>query len=101
MNKKIKMALTKGYLLDSDKLFSSYSKEKQEKILKKTRYLKAAFALRKLRQKLKFSQQELALKMKVEREFISRIESGRQNITIETLYRIAEATKSKFTFQFH
>lgn len=100
MNKKIKQALAKKELLDFDDLFASYSQKRKEKILKRARYLKAAIALRKLRKKLKFSQQELAKKMRVEREFISRIENGRQNITLETFYRIAEATNKKFIFQF-
>lgn len=44
--------------------------------------------LKKLRKWLKISQEELAQKMKVKREFIARIESGEQNITIETLNRV-------------
>lgn len=100
MNKKIQQALNKGELLDFDKLFANYSKKRREKILRKARYLKVAVALRKLRKQLRLSQEKLAEKMNVEREFISRIESGRQNITLETLYRIAEATKKKLTFRF-
>jgi len=38
--------------------------------------------------------------MKVKREFITRIESGEQNITIETLNRVAEATGKEFEFHF-
>ena len=60
----------------------------------------AAMELRKMRRKLRLSQAQLARKMNVKREFISRIESGRQNITLETLYRIAEATGKKFEIQF-
>ena len=56
--------------------------------------------LKKLRKQLKISQKELARKMKVKREFITRIESGEQNITIETLHRIAEATGKEFEFYF-
>lgn len=100
MNKKIKQSLKKGDLLDFDKLFAAYPKKKREEILKKARYLKAAIALRGLRHQLKLSQKRLAKKMNVEREFISRIESGKQNVTIETLYRIAEATKKQFGFHF-
>ncbi|MBI2327329.1 helix-turn-helix transcriptional regulator [Candidatus Curtissbacteria bacterium] len=55
---------------------------------------------KKLRKQLKISQQELARKMRVKREFITRIESGEQNITFKTLNRIAEATGKEFEFHF-
>lgn len=56
--------------------------------------------LKKLRKELKISQQDLAHKMKVKREFVTRIESGEQNVTIETLNRVAEATGKEFEFHF-
>lgn len=97
---KIKKAVERGDLIPYDKIFNSYSKKEQEKILKRARYIMAAMELRKLRKKLKLSQAKLASEMKVKREFISRIESGRQNITLETLYRIAEAAGKEFSFSF-
>lgn len=100
MNKKIKRALKEGKLIDYDEIFAGYSRKKQERILEGARYLRAAIELRKLRKKLKLSQSRLAQKMNVKREFISRIESGKQNITLETLYRIAEATGKEFKFSF-
>lgn len=100
MKTKINQAVKKGDLIDYDKLFASYSQKRQQEILKRARYLKAAMELKKLRKQLKISQQELARKMKVKREFITRIESGEQNITIETLNRIAKATGKEFEFHF-
>lgn len=100
MNKKIQEALKQGRLLDFDILFKSYSKEHQAEINKQYRYLKMAMAMRKLRRKLKLSQAKLAKKMQVKREYIVRAESGQQNVTLETLYRIAEATGKDFDFQF-
>lgn len=100
MNIKIKRALKRGDLIDYDKLFASYPKEKQGRIRKKARYLILAVEVRRVRKKLKISQEELARKMDVKREFVSRLESGRQNITLETLYRIAEATGKDFEFKF-
>ena len=100
MNRKIKQAVKRGELVDYTDLFASYSKKRQQEILKRTRYLKAAMELKKLRKQLKISQNELARKMKVKREYITRIESGKQNITIETLNRIAEATGKEFEFRF-
>lgn len=100
MNKKINKALQKGNLVDYDDLFARYPKTRQQEILKRARYLKAAIELRRLRKELKISQNELARKMKAKREFIARIESGEQNITIETLNRIAAATGKEFEFHF-
>ncbi|MCX6816873.1 MAG: helix-turn-helix transcriptional regulator [Candidatus Beckwithbacteria bacterium] len=100
MNDKIKTAIKRGDLISYDEVFSRYSKKHQREILKQARYLKAAMALRKLRKQLKLTQEKLASKMKVKREFISRAESGEQNLTLETLYQIAEATGKSFRFQF-
>lgn len=100
MNNKIKQAIKRGDLVAYTDLFSGYPQKRQQEILKKARYLKAAMKLKKLRKDLKISQEELARKMKVKREFIARIESGEQNITIETLNRVAEATGKEFEFHF-
>ena len=96
----INKAIKRGDLIAYGDLFAGYSKKRQQEILKRARYLKAAMELKKLRKELKISQEELAHKMKVKREFISRIESGEQNITIETLNRVAEATGKEFEFHF-
>lgn len=100
MNKKIKQAIKKGDLIPYDKIFSSLPKKRQEAIFKRARYIQAAIVLRRLRRTLRISQEKLAKKMRVKREFISRIESGEQNITLETLYKIAEATGREFYFRF-
>ena len=97
---KIREALKTGKLIAWEELFASYSKKRQEAIKRKARYLLAAMELRKLRRKSKLSQAELAHKMHVKREFLSRIESGRQNITLETLFKIAEAVGKEFKFSF-
>lgn len=100
MNRKINQAVKRGDLVKYSNLFANYSKKRQQEILERARYLKAAMELKNLRKQLKISQNELARKMKVKREFITRIESGEQNITIETLNRIAEATGREFEFHF-
>lgn len=97
---KINQAVRRGELVDYGDLFAGYSRKRQQEILKRARYLKAAMEIKKLRKELKISQGELASKMKVKREFISRIESGEQNVTIETLNRVAEATGKEFEFHF-
>jgi len=99
-NRKITKALKTGKLIDYDELIASYPTDRQERIKARSRYLMAAMELRNLRKKLKLSQEDLARKMKVKREFIARLESGKQNVTLETLYRIAKATGKKFEFDF-
>ncbi|HEX9722378.1 MAG TPA: helix-turn-helix transcriptional regulator [Candidatus Paceibacterota bacterium] len=98
--KKIQEAIEKGDLIPYEKVWNSYSKKEQEEIKERARYLKAAMELRKVRKQLHLSQEELAKKMLVKREFISRIESGRQNVTLDTLYRIAEVTGKQFRLSF-
>lgn len=100
MNNKIKTAIKHGDLIPYEKVFARFSKKEQGQILRRARYLRMAMELRKLRKRLKFSQAKLAKKMQVKREYIVRAESGQQNVTLETLYRIAEATGKEFNFQF-
>ena len=104
MNKKlpqnIRKALAKGELVPYEKVWRSYSRKDQEAIQGKVRYLRAAMELRSLRKELRLSQEALAKKISVKREFISRIESGRQNVTLETLYRIAQAVGRELALSF-
>jgi DNA-binding XRE family transcriptional regulator len=87
---KIQKAIDEGRLIPYEQVFASYSKREQEEISRRARYLKASMELRRLRKENKLSQAGLAKKMNVKREFISRIESGTQNITLNTLYRIGD-----------
>ena len=98
--KKIQQAIERGDLIPYEEVWRSYSKKEQEAIEERARYLKAAMELRRVRKQMHLSQEQLAKKMSVKREFISRIESGRQNVTIATLYRIAEVTGKQFRLSF-
>lgn len=99
-SEKIKKALERGELITHADVMKRLSKEERERIEQKARYIIAAMELRRLRRKVKYSQEKLARKMKVKREFISRLESGTQNITLDTLYRVGEAMGKKFHFAF-
>ena len=100
MNKKISEAIKRGDLIPYEKIWNSYSQSKKDRILQKARYIKAAMELRKLRKTLSLSQNQLAKRMSVKREFISRIESGKQNVTLDMLYRVAEVTGKNLRFMF-
>ncbi len=99
-SKKIQKAIERGELITHEEVMKSFSKEARERIEQKSRYLIAAMELRKLRQNAKYSQAKLARKMKVKREFVSRLESGQQNMTLETLYRVGKAMGKEFHFAF-
>ena len=98
--KKIQEAIERGDLIPREEVWRRYSKKEREAIEERARYLKAAMELRRVRKRLNLSQKELAQKMSVKREFISRVESGKQNVTLETLYRIAEATGRSLKLSF-
>lgn len=89
--KKIEDAVRYGELIPYEDIKKKWSSVKRARVAEQARYFKTAFELRELRKKQKLSQDALAKKMHVKREFISRIESGAQNITLETLYRIGKA----------
>lgn len=65
--------------------------ELERKKLREEYEREVAADLRKARQKLKITQQELANRLNVPRTQITRIESGRQNITIGSLSKVAHA----------
>lgn len=100
IKKNIEKALSDGRLVSFEKVMDRYTKKERDEIAEKARYLKAAIELRRLRKCLGLSQSSLANKMKVKREFISRIESGTQNITLETLYRVGEVTGKQVAIMF-
>jgi ribosome-binding protein aMBF1 (putative translation factor) len=55
--------------------------------------MKVAMEVAKAREAAKMTQGELARKLKTKQQTISRIEQGAQNVTVETLDRIARALK--------
>ena len=99
-SKKIKEALKRGELIPHEEVLKRFSKKEREEIEEGARHIIAAMELRRLRKGARISQEKLATKMKVKREFVSRIESGKQNVTLETLYRIADALGKEFHFAF-
>lgn len=100
MNDKIKQAVKEGRLIPFEKIYMSHSKEDRDEIDRIAKFLMARMEVRKLRKEKGLTQLALAKIMKVKREFISRIESGNQNITLETLIRIANAVGKEFKFSF-
>ena len=57
---------------------------------------KVGIALREVREKKRISQQELAVRSTVDRTFISHIEKGRRNVSIETLAKLLDGMNMSF-----
>lgn len=62
--------------------------------------LRVALEISKAREEAKMSQGELARALKTKQQTISRIECGAQNVTIETLDRIARALNRRLQVRF-
>ena len=89
--KKLKDAIKTGDVIPYRTIKQTWSEDKRARVDARARYLRAAIELRALRERTRLSQNDLAKRMGVKREFISRIESGEQNVTLDTLYRIGQA----------
>lgn len=97
---KVRKAEKEGKLISFEDVLKNYSKKDREDVEERARYYMARSEIRKVRNEAKLTQKELAEKMRVKREFVSRIESGNQNITLQTLIRIAIALGKEFKFKF-
>lgn len=62
--------------------------------------LEIAHHLTLLREESHITQRELAKRMKVSQQVISRIEGGSLNLTLETLYKYVLVTKGSIQFKF-
>ncbi|OGV93222.1 hypothetical protein A3B57_02240 [Microgenomates group bacterium RIFCSPLOWO2_01_FULL_47_10] len=89
-----------GKVRTYDQIFQELPLERQARIKELVRYHQAAMTIRQMRKSLKLSQVALANKMNIKREVIARAESGRHNVTLETLYHIAEATGHRLDIKF-
>lgn len=57
--------------------------------------------MRQLRKKLELSQEALALKAEVDRTYVTDVENGRRNVSLEILERLIKALNVSFTEFFH
>ena len=63
--------------------------------------LKIAHKLAETREKIGLTQVELAIKMNVSQQLVSRIESGSENLTLETLTKILTSLQLALKIQAH
>jgi transcriptional regulator with XRE-family HTH domain len=59
--------------------------------------LKVGQRIRQLRKELELSQEALALKAEVDRTYVTDIENGRRNVSLEILERLIKALNVSFT----
>lgn len=59
--------------------------------------LKVGQRIRELRKQLDLSQEALALKSEVDRTYMTDVENGRRNVSIEILEKIIRALEASFT----
>jgi len=66
-----------------------------EKYLQAKSKLELALKIAAAREKAGLTQKQLAVKLKTTQSVISRIETGKQNLSVDMLYKIAEAVGKK------
>jgi len=98
---KIDNAILNGQLIRLEDIVAKLPKSQQLEISRRSRFLQIAIIIRKLRKQFNLTQTDLAKIINKKREFISRIESGRQNITLETLYQIGEKLGKEVEVKFN
>jgi len=59
--------------------------------------LKVGQRIKELRKKLRLSQEALALKAEVDRTYVTDVENGRRNVSLEILERLIKALDVSFT----
>ena len=74
--------------------------ERKKNIELETKKLEMSLAIINLRKKKKISQAKLAEKIGMKQSAVGRIEAGKQNLTIETLQKIAFALNKKLVVGF-
>ncbi|MEI7603782.1 MAG: helix-turn-helix transcriptional regulator [bacterium] len=96
----MKAIKTNSISLDEFIKKQNYTKEELKNIENKSKYYSAVQTLKEMREKMGMTQEELSKKSGIPRSAISKIESGKRNVTIEKLVLLASAMDKKMTIQF-
>ena len=78
----------------------NWTEEEMREIMEDVKFKRVAYTIREIRLDKKLTQKELAAKSGIPRTVISRIESGKRNITLETLMNIAESLGEEVEIRF-
>lgn len=90
MDKNEKIRNTKNFdeLLDAE--YGTIGSEKRDDFEKKAQYFIISETLKEARREAKMTQEQLANKVGTKKSYISRLENGKCDIQLSTLYRIFE-----------
>ena len=110
---KVQKALKTGEIITFGQLFAQdlkegvftieeYNKAYKEELEENARLLRAETAkkVKKARLEMQVTQEELAKKLHTKKSFISEIENGKQNISIEYASKIAKALNKDLVWRF-
>lgn len=106
MNKIVTQKLTKPLAeirkatISSADFIKTFTPEQQQWIKSEAEYFMLSMEICKTRNELALTQQELADRMYIPRSTISKIESGKRNVTVETLQKMAKAMGKRLVIEF-
>ena len=78
----------------------NWTDEQMQQIKADVKFMQIAYTIRKVRLDKKLTQQQLATKAGIPRTVVSRIESGKHNITLGTLMNIADSMGEEVEIRF-
>jgi len=78
----------------------NWTAEEIRRIKDNVKYMHVAYTIKEIRLSKKLTQQQLAVKAGIPRSVISRIESGKRNLTLETLMNIADSMGEEVEIRF-
>lgn len=82
--------LTTAQMMQRTKMIDMSRKKRPEPLIVRT-----GADIKKMRQEAGFTQQSLAIKLKIARVVVTKWESGKENLTLEAIARIANACDKK------
>jgi DNA-binding XRE family transcriptional regulator len=94
------MKRQKTYTMEEVDKQMNWTAEVMRRINDNVKYMRIAYAIREIRLSKILTQQQLAVKAGIPRSVISRIESGKRNLTLETLMNIAESMDEEVQIRF-
>lgn len=90
----------KTLAISLDEIKNSFSEEEKKNIEKEKKYYGIAIELKRKREELGLTQEELAQKANIPRTTITKIESGSRNTTLETILTLSQAMGTQVQMKF-
>jgi DNA-binding XRE family transcriptional regulator len=100
MNNQKLQKIIKNNTISADESFSEFTPEQRKNVEAEIRYYDVLVELKKLRNQLGLTQEQLAYKAGLPRTTITKVESGSYNPTINTLMSIASAMNKRLQVKF-